>query len=194
MYFPKSQLTTDLYTNGDEYIIASTGEQYKGYYFKVINGTQFTGRNPQDGTPLELINTTQASTLNVTELDSFPITSLKPNSPFKSLPDRFIPTMFQTTPSSQDYSNGEFMRYFCKKTNEPKFIEINKETYDKLTNQDPEIAWDLYEPQSFIWYITPLLEFNYRKNKQQIQNIEIIEQWYGFSQYIKEDYTKYSPK
>ena len=191
MYFPKSQLTTNLYTNGGEYRIFSTDEEYKGDYFKVIDGTQFTGKNPQDGKPQQLISISQKS-LEVNELSPQLITPTTLTTQFLNPPERFIPTVYVTLPTQQDYENGEFMRYFCKKTNESKFIEVSKDTYDKLSSQDPEIAWDLYEPQSFIWYISPIKIFNHQKNKQQVQNIEIIEQWYGFSQYLKEEYTKYS--
>jgi hypothetical protein len=33
-YYPKSQIKTNLYTNGGEFIL-STKKQYKGYYYKV---------------------------------------------------------------------------------------------------------------------------------------------------------------
>ena len=45
MYFPQSQVTPNLYTNGGEFQIIATGEAYKGYYFAVSTGQKFTGRN-----------------------------------------------------------------------------------------------------------------------------------------------------
>ena len=48
MYFPKSQITPNLHTNGNEYTIKSTGENYIGYYWKSSSGKFFTGRTPQD--------------------------------------------------------------------------------------------------------------------------------------------------
>ena len=37
-YYPKSQIKTDLYTNGDEYISSSTQEVYIGYYYEISTG------------------------------------------------------------------------------------------------------------------------------------------------------------
>ena len=34
MYYPKSQITPNLYTNGGEFVYADTKEAYSGYYFK----------------------------------------------------------------------------------------------------------------------------------------------------------------
>ena len=37
MYYPPSQIQTNLYTGGDEYIIASSGENYIGNYYSLSN-------------------------------------------------------------------------------------------------------------------------------------------------------------
>ena len=42
-YYPKSQVKTNLYTNGGELIVYSTKEEYKGYYFETS-----TGKNTQE--------------------------------------------------------------------------------------------------------------------------------------------------
>ena len=54
MYYPPSQIQTNLYTGGDEYIIASSGENYIGNYYSVSNGTFYTGKNPKDTPTVEL--------------------------------------------------------------------------------------------------------------------------------------------
>ncbi len=43
MYFPKSQIKSNLYTNGGEYVLSTTKEDYKGYYYEVSTGQRFTG-------------------------------------------------------------------------------------------------------------------------------------------------------
>ncbi len=48
MYYPKSQIKTNLYTNGGEFIIESTGDDYVGYYWKTSKDEYFTGKTPQD--------------------------------------------------------------------------------------------------------------------------------------------------
>ena len=55
MYYPKSQITTNLYTNGSEYIILSNGRDYIGYYFTTSDNRIFSGRNPNDKPNFELI-------------------------------------------------------------------------------------------------------------------------------------------
>lgn len=54
MYFPKSQIKTNLYTNGGEYSYSSNGEEYIGYYWKTASGKFFTGKTPSDS-PIELL-------------------------------------------------------------------------------------------------------------------------------------------
>jgi hypothetical protein len=48
MYYPKSQIKPNLYTNGEEYVIESTNSSYIGYYYLTSTGKAFTGRNPDD--------------------------------------------------------------------------------------------------------------------------------------------------
>ena len=55
MYYPLSQITSNLYTNGGEYIIEATNALYRGYYWKTSQGKYFTGKNPQDGLIQKLI-------------------------------------------------------------------------------------------------------------------------------------------
>ena len=42
MYYPKSQITSNLYTNGGEYIILSNGRDYIGYYFTTSDNKIFS--------------------------------------------------------------------------------------------------------------------------------------------------------
>ena len=46
-YYPLSQLTPNLYTDGTEYE-TSNGVPYKGFYYKTSTSKFFTGRTPQD--------------------------------------------------------------------------------------------------------------------------------------------------
>jgi hypothetical protein len=55
MYYPKSQITPNLYTNNNEFVYADTKEAYNGYYFKISTGKYFTGRNQDDRPNVELI-------------------------------------------------------------------------------------------------------------------------------------------
>ena len=46
MYYPKSQVKTGLYTNGDEYVIKGTNEFYTGNYYETSDGKKFAGLSP----------------------------------------------------------------------------------------------------------------------------------------------------
>jgi hypothetical protein len=90
MYFPKSQVKPNLYTNGGEYILSTTKEEYKGYYYKISTGQLYTGRNPKEQSsillepyaPLDAPNPTQnfLYNLNPISLPIAPVTQLSPTS------------------------------------------------------------------------------------------------------------------
>ena len=46
MYYPKSQISTPLYTNGNEFTLE--GKDYAGYYWVDSNGSSFSGKSPQN--------------------------------------------------------------------------------------------------------------------------------------------------
>ena len=60
MYYPLSQIQTNLYAN-EGFAIKSTGELYSGYYWKNSSGQYFTGKTPQDTPTQELIIATSTS-------------------------------------------------------------------------------------------------------------------------------------
>ena len=48
MYYPKSQIVVDLYTNGEEFTNTSTKKPYQGFYWKTSSGQYYTGKSPQN--------------------------------------------------------------------------------------------------------------------------------------------------
>jgi hypothetical protein len=207
MYYPKSQIKTDLYTNGGEYVLSTDGSDYKGYYYETSKGSKFTGKTPEDGFNIRLIkpynldpNTSDNQTIQIsTDQTKYPtkysdfdtqeyFDKFQQN---KNKISRSLPSYNITTPTLLDQNNGVFTRYFCKKNNEFQYIEINKETYDNLKTRNPKIAWDLYTPLSVLWYVKGDINEIYNVNKNTIMLSEQINKWYGFSQYLKEDYSKY---
>jgi len=199
-YYPKSQIKSNLFTNGNEYILATTKEEYKGYYYEVSNGNKFTGKVPGDGNNALLI-ISPPPTQELIQIDypedspiiipTTEIINIFPDSPSPTLPTRNIPLFNPTLPNIQDKQNGQFSRYFCKKTNELKYMEIDFNTYSQLKSQDPKIAWDLYLPVQIIWLIQGNREQVYNSNKGSVQSIEQNLSWYGFTQYFKNDFSKY---
>ena len=192
-FYPKSQIKQNLHTNGGEYILSTTKEEYKGYYYEISSGKRYTGKSPNDApnillepiiSPSGIPNTNTTPTITT---DTFNVYS----NLNKPLPERTIPQYQQTIPTQKDQQLGVFSRYFCKKTNEIKYIEINQTTFSQLQSKSPQIAWDLYQPVSTLWYIKGEREKVYTTNKSLIKLIEDNQKWPGFTQYFKEDFSKY---
>jgi hypothetical protein len=194
MYFPKSQIKPNLFTNGGEYILSTSLEEYKGYYYKVSNGKYFTGKNPQQSPNIEIISiqspiqTNQSPFNPPLEITLEPEFEYNPNTPPQT---RSIPQYNPIPPTTLEKQNGQFTRYFCKRNNELKYIEINLDTYTLLSTQSSQIAWDLYTPSSLVWQIQGDKNTVYASNQSSVHLVEKTQTWYGFSQYFKGDFLKY---
>jgi hypothetical protein len=200
MYYPLSQITSNLYTNGGEYVYKSNQENYTGYYWKTSSGKIYTGKTPQDIPTSELISANSNPLNPVLQNSSIPVIINQndfENTNYinvKSIDTSQIaltPIYFPTQPTQQDYQIGEFRRYFCKKTNEIQYVEISKDQFDLLVAKDPQILWQLYFPFFIPWDITGTKEQVARVNKNIVdltmKNLRLPR----FNDYIKNDYTKY---
>jgi len=162
-YYPSNRIVTNLYTNGGEFLVSSTSLPYQGYYYKLYNGTSFTGKTPNDGVSQLLI---PISELQPKPSQEFSIVSIVPRTQRSlelkkylgasgaSLNNKFIPITYYPKPTKQDYELGEIQRYFAKKQNEFIFIEIDKKTFNNLFFNDPAWLWQLYIPFNIPWEIT----------------------------------------
>jgi hypothetical protein len=206
-YYPKSQIKTNLYTNGNE-LFTSDGNSYIGYYYQLSNGQKFTGKTPQETPNLELFETSTSFTPKSRGFQSPPTAYVaKPNGDFEiySYPNdfnsleypkfqgttRLIPVYNPTFPTPEDYQVGEFRRYFCKRTNEIKYTEIDKNTYNLLINQSSTIEYTLFIPFYLDWQLTGNEEQVARVNKN---NAELTAQRLklpGLLEYLRFDFTKY---
>jgi len=124
MYYPKSQIKPNLYTNGGEFILSTTKEDYKGNYYKVSSGKSYSGKNPTDKPNILLLlipHDPNEEFVGVGGRKDMPITF---DFAYNQSPQnvRFIPIFNLTLPTDQDIQNGQFNRYFCKKTNELKYL------------------------------------------------------------------------
>jgi hypothetical protein len=197
MYYPKSQIVTNLYTNGQEYIIKSTNENYIGNYWKTSDGKFFTGKTPEDKNIQELIllSLTSNVTPNINPILNSP--NWLPNDfsskeyPKYRYEDKLTPVSFNPQPTQDDYALGEFTRYFCKKTNELRYIEINKDTYEKLTGQDSTYLWQLYTPFKYQWIISGDKETVYKTNEQVTRYMTTKFKFPAFNKFLKENYLKF---
>jgi hypothetical protein len=204
-YYPLSQIKPNLFTNGGEYILSTTKENYKGSYYELSNGRKYTGNTPQDGSNILLLPPIQSKSEPIMSGLGDPVQYINyiyPNTEDNSLAsqynpqnlkqqERILPSPNPTIPNQKDINLGVFSRFFCKKNNELKYFEIDEETSNFLSSNSPNVAWDLYSTISILWYIKGGKEQAYKANKGLVNVAEIKNKWYGFSQYFKEDYLKY---
>tara|TARA_R110000782_G_scaffold139106_1_gene231615 strand:- start:304 stop:966 length:663 start_codon:yes stop_codon:yes gene_type:complete len=213
-YYPKSQITTNLHTNGGVYALASTEEEYIGYFYKLSNGEKYTGKSPSnDNRLLTLIPNASLITLDngdvefkvVGVIDMWDdgllpspskqihqLTSLNYDVSIEnSTSPRSIPQPSNTIPTQKDYDIGEFQRFFAKKNNENIYLEVDKQTNTFLNLQDPKIAWDLYSSISIPWDLSGDKDKTYLTNKNIVSLVERNNKWYGFTQWFRDNFLKY---
>ena len=199
MYFPKSQIKENLYTNGGEFEIASTKRDYIGPYFATSKGQFYTGKNYND-TPNNLLN---KKSLKITPIESISSEPLSKNYyvindsyyAAKNIDSKGIapraPIQTLDKPTDKDIQNGFFNRYFVKKGNEFKFIEISKTEYDKFKNQDTSVQWQLYIPTKIKWDIEGDREQVYNGNKTVVSLTEQRENLPGFTLFFRDQFDKF---
>ncbi len=193
MYYPKSQITPNLYTNGKEFIVEATKIDYIGYYYKTSNGECFVGKAPmgQDqikiipGTPPQPTNTNFKKLItNSVDMKSNFISNSYPNK--KDFQPRSLPTLYISKPTTEEIKLGEYERYFSKKSNELIYIEISKEEYIKYQSQNPTVAWDLYDTTSIPWALSTNKSTRniYNINLKTVLDVEGNKKWFGFVLYF----------
>lgn len=210
MYYPKSQIKTNLYTNGKEFYLSTTRESYKGYYHIVSGNSFYTGKNPSDIPVILLLTDIPAppsdtdgvfppneiiiqdksyESIDTGNIRNNQIYSITPKS--TPLQSRFLPSFNSPLPTPRNYEEREFQRYFCKKNNEIMYFEINQKTFQSLKNQETNIAFDLYTPLSIPWSLTGDKEQTFKANKNIATLKETRENFYGFVSYFKDNWLKY---
>lgn len=195
-YFPKSQITSNLYTNGEELVYAKSNTNYKGNYFKTSTGKYYSGTSPQDKPNLPLKIKPNLDNVNS---DAFFIPSYTAiiQSSFTQLNNidvnftRTLPLPSPNPPNSLNYTNGVMRRYFCKKTNQTIYLEINKDTYDKLVKKDSSILWQLYQPFTLTWALKGNREQVAKNNQNAVERISNKLNMSMLIEFLNKDYTKY---
>lgn len=217
-YYPLSQIKTNLYTNGNEYVLNPNDNStvYSGYYWKASDGKIFTGKTPQDTNVQQLYPISQINFSKYPDLaTNFRYNYISVNgggevfggdnteggninlNNYLSLKNinpstiQLIPTYSPQLPTQQNYQIGEFRRYFCKKRNEIIYTEINKDQYDKLVAKNPQILWQLYQPFFIDWQLTGDKQQVAKVNRNMVLLASKNLKLPSFSLYLKEDYTKY---
>jgi len=181
MYYPKSAIVENLYTSGGEFQLLKSSEEFIGFYHKFNNGKFFTGKTNNVSPRYELvpyIKEGSESRDQLAILDTKDRIALFLGDPdpvvnqeewdqgmvmqylkIKQLPTnddnpRDTPQFYYPNPTKEDYEKTYFIRYFANKINvKNEFIEIDKETYEKLKDQDKKWSWEKYAVFKVIWTI-----------------------------------------
>jgi len=199
MYYPKSQIKTDLYTNGEEFVTSSDGVAYQGNYFSTSDGLYFTGKNPNDKPNFPLIlNQSPTPSPSRDSIDgyyyyNYPIgysLALSSDITNTSIPPS-LPTQTIILPTEEEYKITEYQRYFVKKANEIIYIEISQEEYKRYIDQDPNVSYQLYIPFTLPWVISGNRNDVYNVNKKTVERIQSNNSLQGFKSYFKNRYDQY---
>ena len=178
MYIPLNRIITNLYTTPGEFIYKNSKNPYNGYYWKSYDGKIFTGKNPNDSPSEELIYTSISQDFIIndnivySEIYNEPLSPAGLNEEGVTIPSneapsalqeyiplknidiatvKILPSQYYPTPTQDDYNLGVFSRYFVVKANENIYLEVNKDTYNNILNQNSDWAWELYTPFSILW-------------------------------------------
>ena len=203
MYYPKSQIKTNLYTNGQEFATLGDGNEYQGYYFSTSDNQYFTGKNPNDKPNNKLFILSNTQQTNQSESNPFtPKTNSYYNYPpaynlsktgdvvNRNIPPS-IPTQTIVLPTEEEYEITEYQRYFVKKSNEIIYIEISQEEYNRYIDQDINVSYQLYIPFTLPWIISGNRNEASNINKKTISRVSNNLRLTGFPSYFKGRYDQY---
>jgi len=202
IYYPKTQIRTNLFTNGGEFINSVTKELYVGNYYETSLNQQFTGKNPQDPNSVPLIpidetalNPTQTNAENDLVLD---VRFTEPNYAYSIItkqnpntPQPTYPKFYFAKPTQQDYQNTQFNRYFYKALSGEKYVEISQNDYNSLINKEVKFLYQSVLAIILPWQLTGVQEEVYKINARTTQNIESQYGIKGLGLYLNFDYTKF---
>ena len=198
MFYPKSQIKTNLYTNGGEYVYSTDKTSYVGDYFITGDGSVYTGKNPNNK-PNDLL--IPNSTEDISPSDS----GSKYNpSTFYLVDDYYynakgidnadilipptLPLQIFPTPTEEEYEIGEIQRFFVKKINDIIYIEISQQEYNRYLNQEPTVSYQLYNPFLMPWVITGNRSNAYKVNKKTVERVQANNNFQGLTSYFKDKY------
>ena len=206
MYFPKTKIIPDQYTNGNELVYKDTNQFYQGYYHILANGTVFSGKNTTDGIPRELVfiqniqepgdEETQnyaPSPTSVFRLYDFETSKLfYDNIRLKQGIEYPLTTLIEPEYALPTPSYPSFIRYFVKRVNSNTYLEVSKETYSNLESKNNAYNWPAYITFTLPWTTGGASRQEIEKiNRNIVLLTEQRLKLYGFSQYIT-DYTEFA--
>jgi hypothetical protein len=202
MYYPETQIETNLFTNGGEYVTINNNQIYVGYYWETSFGTRYTGKSPQDDNPIELVpytpNYIQINPTLTEPIVSDDVRFSYPNYEYsvtkKVDPDTaqpIYPSYYFNYPTQQDYQNGQFLRFFYKTVSGNLYTEISQQDYTSLQQKSPIYLYQAVISFQLPWQLTGNKNEVGSTNKKTVLNTEKQLNINGLSLYLREDYTKF---
>ena len=147
LYYPKSHIVNNLYTDGKE-LMLEDGTEYVGFYHRYIDNTVATGAVPHKSNSKKLIRyINQIIQPN----------SLVYNNLIKKRLQEVFPTQALVIPDLDDYENGKFTRYFLRRRNYSTYediIERDKPQWKLWRRQGSGINENLYQGLELSWKLT----------------------------------------
>jgi hypothetical protein len=130
LYYTVDEITTNLYTSGSEWMFED-GVEYVGLYHYYITNEVYTGETwnakiSQKLVPYKNINATSVIYNSLKRL----------NINFKE------PYAVIVSPTVDDMKRGSFSRYFFKKINDSRIIEIDKTQFDMYPDKIDPVMYD----------------------------------------------------
>jgi len=147
LYYPQSQIVTNLYTSGKEWM-TEKGHEYIGYYHKYIDGKIASGAvyvKDQSVTLIKYID-------HVVQPDNALYNSL-----IKTKFTPISPTQTIPIPTADDYEIGKFTRYFLRRRNYSTYediIEIDEAQFKLWKRTGSGIDTSLYQGLELQWKLT----------------------------------------
>ena len=203
-YYPSSQVKTNQYTNGNEFILDNN--DYKGPYFTNSSGQVYTGKTPQDPN-VRRLTPNKLNTESPTNIPTSGSGIAQQNSYYEANYQYIVaqgrstfnpptsapvkPIQETVFPTDKDYSLGEFQRYFLKKSNEYEFIEVSKKQQNLYIDRSGKVQWSLYIPITISWILEGKIEEVYNTNKNIVELAEIQNNCLGFVKYFNNNFSQF---
>ena len=192
-YVPLNRVDTDKFTPGGEYVILNTGLYYTGYYHEYYNGTFYTGNNSSFTDKQRLVKPAP-DTISIT--NSTFVVSLETGTVFSKTGPTTHSNLesYQPQLTDQDYTVGDFKRYFAKQINTLSYIEISLTQYNALRARSSKYLWQYYQIFNLPWVITGVEIEVAKANRNNTLLAEKLGNIQGLQQFLQEDYTKFYKK
>ena len=195
MYYPKSQIQTGFYSN-NELVEVRSKQPYTGPYFKTSDGLLYSGKEPNEGKNIKLILPSQlpsgvSSQLskNGIKIEDYRFTTT--NTPYSILRGEnknitpYTPIPYYPILTDDNIQNGEFTRYFVKKSNQNSYTEINNNNFINSTSSTLYISIQLQ------WVISGEKENVRQINAKQIGFVEKNLQIEGLGGFLRFNYLQF---